>query len=225
MSSVRPFVPLNLDSEASSRDTSEGFKRGFTEGLALARAEARAEASAELRAERDRAVAERDAALARATGADAEFELQKRKVAELAADLAAAVTALNTAALTWREREATALEAVQRDALGFAVEVAESIGLSLPQDDRLRAALESCVGLIGFSDPVRLRVHPSCANALSLLPDGWDASLVTLITDAAVPPGEVICEQGETQLRAGLQASLERIRDTLGVSRTDTEHL
>jgi flagellar biosynthesis/type III secretory pathway protein FliH len=220
MSSVRPFVPVSVTSQDPSHGSSEGFKRGFAEGLALARAEALVEVTQDLRAELNTAVKERDAALARAAGADAEFELQKHKVAEITSDLAHAVTALNEAARTWREREATALEGVQREALSFAIDVAESIGLSLPDADRLKAALESCVGLLGFSDPIRLRVHPSCANALSMLPDGWDASLVTLITDPAVAPGEVLCEQGETQLRAGLDASLSRIRDTLGVQQT-----
>ena len=219
MPSIQPYIPNVLSSsDGFSKDLSEGFSRGFSEGLMLGRAEARAELSASLRAELDQMRQERDAAIARAAGTDSEFERQKASVQDLTANLANAVSSLNDAARQWREREATSLEAVQHDALGFAFEVAESIGLTTAVDARLRAALESCVGLVGFADTVRIRVNPECMNAMSLLPAGWDPSLVTLIPDEEIAPGDVLCESGETQLQAGLKATLSRMRSALGLS-------
>jgi flagellar biosynthesis/type III secretory pathway protein FliH len=223
MPSVQPFIPTVLSSsDGFDKDMSEGLHRGFAKGLSLGRTEARAELTTTLRAELDQMRLERDAALGRAAGTDSEFERQKAAVQDLTANLANAVSSLNEAAREWREREATALEKVQHDALGFALEVVESIGLTAAVDTRLQAALASCVGLVGFADTVRIRVNPECMHALSMLPAGWDPSLVTLIADEGIEPGDVLCESGETQLQAGLKATLSRVRSTLGLHQVES---
>lgn len=214
--SFEPFRPRTLDVAAPARADS-GVHRGYQEGLELARIEAVAQARAEVRNELETLTAERDAAAARAAGADAAFEAERQQVRRTLEQLNQAASALEGAVQFWASREVTSVENAHRQVVEFAVELAGLIVKSHPLDVRLRAALEECLALHEGGGPVRIRVNPTCVRTLEGLPHSWDRTLLTIIPDDSVAPGSVVCETGASRLEAGLDVSLKRIRSALGV--------
>jgi flagellar biosynthesis/type III secretory pathway protein FliH len=215
--SFEPFLPRTLDVSAPAR-ADAGLHRGYQEGLELARIEAVAQARAEVRNELAALIAERDAAAARAAGSDAAFETERQQVRRTLEQLNQASSALEGAVQFWASREATSVDNAHRQVVEFAIELAGLIVKSYPVDVRLRAALDECLTLHDDQGPVRVRVNPSCVRTLEALPHTWNRALLTIVPDEAVAPGSVVCESGPSRLEAGLDVSLRRVRNALGVA-------
>lgn len=211
------YLPRTLDAE-TPKEVAVVRERGYQEGIDLARIEAHTQVRLEMRQEMEKMAKERDEALARASGADAEFEADRQKVRQTLEELQTAAETMRKAVEDWQTREATAVADVQHQAIGFALEVAAMIVESMPVEERIKAALQECAQAGSSSEPVRLRVHPSCVRTLQGLSHGWEPSRVTVVPDPAVTPGDVVCETGSTRVEAGLAASMTRIRRVLGVS-------
>jgi flagellar biosynthesis/type III secretory pathway protein FliH len=213
---VEPFLHRTLNAE-SPAEAAVVLERGYKAGLDLARIEAHTQVRSELRDELVKMAAERDAALARASGADLQFEADRLEVTRTLESLQDASAALNAAVTRWQDMEATSIAEIQHQAIQFALEVAEMIVKSVPAEQRLRAALEECVEAQSSSDPVRVRTHPSCLATLNMVPETWDKSKITFVPDSSVAVGDVVCETGPTRIEAGLEATLTRIKRALGV--------
>jgi flagellar biosynthesis/type III secretory pathway protein FliH len=214
--SFEPFHPRTLNAQ-SAAESAAVLERGYRDGLDLARIEAHTQIRAELRAEIEQMRAERDAAIARASGQDAIFEAERLEVARTLEVLTATAAMLESSVGHWQQREVTSMGDIQHQALEFALEVAAMIVKTVPLEQRLRAALEDCVEVQAAAGPVRLRAHPGCVATLKALPHAWDSSKVEIVADPAVAPGDVVCETGHTRIDAGLDATMARVKRALGV--------
>ena len=211
----RPFTGIDLPRGAAD-----------TEALAKVRESARAAGWAQgLRQAAERAAAELDA---QRRGAQ---EAARRDDAERRAARERAETALPAAAGALRAERNPSTGALADTVLELALDLAgavldREVGLmASPVAEAVRRALRP----LDEELPVTVRVHPSDLSALT--GDGLkggpvsaDAERVTYLPDTSLSPGDAIARQGDTEVDAGLRASVSRALEALVGSGGGDEH-
>ncbi|ABS03138.1 FliH/SctL family protein [Kineococcus radiotolerans] len=207
--SPRGFVGLDLtgrdDSEALQRVRESARTEGYAAGWAAGMRQAAEKAAAEL--ERQREAAETAARLDR----------EERRAARNRAE-----EALFTAGEALRAEREPGIGALADTVLELALELAGAVldrEVTLagsPVHDAVQRALRPLDG----EKPVTVRVNPAdlsalTGDALKGRHASSDADLVTYLPDPTVQPGDAVARQGDTEVDAGLRASVSRALEAL----------
>lgn len=178
---------------ATARAQEEGFARGHIDGLAAARAETRQNW-------------ERERAAIHAAEADR------------AESLRYALTALDTAAEAFAQRQVTLLCDVEDLLLDMAFRLAAAlVGHELSiADSPVRDAVRRALAMLPSDVAVSVTLHPSDLAAIAEMDDDLAGGRQLRIdTDPEVEPGSCRADSGFRHVDASLSAALERVRRVL----------
>jgi len=211
----KAFTGLDL----TERDNSEAVRavreqartEGYSAGWAAGMRQASVKAAAELEAQKD------------AAHTAARLDRDERRASRNRAE-----EALMAAADALRAEREPAIGALADTVLELALELAGAVldrevqMMDSPVGEAVRRALAPLDG----EKPITVRLHPEDLSAL--VGDGLkgrhalaDAELVTYLPDTTVQPGDAFARQGETEVDAGLRASVARALGALVGEDTD----
>lgn len=202
--SARGFVGLDLaareDTEELARLREKARTEGYAAGWAAGMRQAAERAAAELEAQKE------------AAHVAARLDREERRAARDRAE-----EALLRAAQALQGERDPSVGALADTVLELTLELAGAVLdrevqlMDSPVGEAVRRALAPLDG----EKPVTVRVNPADLSALT--GDGLkgkhagaDAALVTYLPDPAVQPGDAIARQGDTEVDAGLRASVSR---------------
>lgn len=201
VSEVAAFVPAQLGNAATSASVASGYATGYAAGFAAG---------------------SRAAAVAASAAASRAQECARVEAERRLRDTRAALAALAAAAEAARARTAPVLAEAISELRASAVDLAEALlGAELSQgDNSARAALGRALAARGEAEVVRIRLNPADLACVRAEPGGTRPPTgVELVPDAALAPGDALCDLEEGFLDARLAAAVERVRAALGVAR------
>ncbi|WP_432523977.1 FliH/SctL family protein [Kineococcus sp. SYSU DK006] len=205
----RPFTGMDLsrreDTEELRRIRESARTEGYAAGWAHGMRQAAQQAAVELEAQREAA-----------------HEAARRDREERRAARNRAEEALVTAADALRAEREPSIGALADSVLALALDLAGAVLdrevalMDSPAGEAVRRALRPLDG----DKPVTVRVHPD--DLSTLVGDGLkgrhassDAELVSYQPDPTLSPGDAIARQGDTEVDAGLRASVARALEAL----------
>lgn len=200
----RAFVGLDLTERENSQAVQAVREQARTEGYAAGWASGMRQASL-------RAAAELEAQQAAAHAA-ARLDRDERRAARNRAE-----EALLAAGDALRAERDPAIGALADTVLELALELAGAVLDREVQmmDSPVGEAVRRALAPLDREKPVTVRINP--ADLMALTGDGLkgrhataDAELVTYLPDTTVQPGDAVARQGETEVDAGLRASVAR---------------
>ncbi len=202
--SARGFVGLDLAPREDTEELAQLRERARTEGYAAGWA-------AGMRQGAEKAAAELEAQKEAAHTA-ARLDREERRAARGRAE-----EALLAAGDALRAEREPAIGALADTVLELALELAGAVLdrevqlMDSPVGEAVRRALKP----LDAEKPVTVRVHPDdlsalTGDALKGKHASSDTELVSFLPDPAIAPGDAIARQGDTEVDAGLRASISR---------------
>ncbi|MEZ0493734.1 FliH/SctL family protein [Kineococcus sp. TBRC 1896] len=202
--SPRGFVGLDLTRREDTADLVQLRERARTEGYAAGWAAGMRQAAVRAEAE---AEAQREAALVAAR-----TDRDERRAARARAE-----EALLAAGDALRAEREPAIGALADTVLELALELAGAVLDREVQlmDSPVGEAVRRALAPLDAEKPVTVRVNPAdlsalTGDALKGRHASSDAELVSFLPDPAVQPGDAVARQGDTEVDAGLRASVSR---------------